>query len=66
MEINLSSVGMEKGRQYETVITTLSPEGKRNAAPIGVICTWQRQYNMPYIQRKHHFRKHYFIKKNLL
>ena len=39
MEINLSSVGMEKGRQYETVITTLSPEGKRNAAPIGVICT---------------------------
>ena len=39
MKINLSSVGMEKGRQYETVITTLSPEGKRNAAPIGVICT---------------------------
>ena len=39
MEINLSSVGMEKGRQYETVITTISPEGKRNAAPIGVICT---------------------------
>ena len=37
MEINLSSVGMEKGRQYETVITTLSPEGKRNAAPIGCL-----------------------------
>ena len=39
MEINLSSVGMEKGRQYETIITTNSPEGKRKAAPIGVICT---------------------------
>lgn len=39
MEINLSSVGMEKGRQYETIITTISLEGKRNAAPIGVICT---------------------------
>ena len=39
MEINLSSVGMEKGRQYETIITTISIKGKRNAAPIGVICT---------------------------
>lgn len=39
MEINLSSVGMEKGRQYETIITTISLKGKRNAAPIGVICT---------------------------
>ncbi|WP_299522750.1 DUF447 domain-containing protein [uncultured Methanobrevibacter sp.] len=39
MNINLSSVGMEKGRQYETIITTISSEGKKNAAPIGVICT---------------------------
>lgn len=39
MKINLSSVGMEKGRQYETIITTVSSEGKKNAAPIGVICT---------------------------
>ncbi len=39
MEINLSSVGMEKGRQYETIITTISSKGKKNAAPIGVICT---------------------------
>lgn len=39
MEINLSSVGMGKGRQYETIITTISSNGKKNAAPIGVICT---------------------------
>ena len=39
MEINLSSVGMEKGIQYETIITTQSSDGKKNAAAIGVICT---------------------------
>ncbi len=66
MEINLSSVGMEKGRQYETVITTLSPEGKKKCSTNWSYMYRQRQYNMPYIQRKHHFRKHYFSKKNLL
>lgn len=29
---------MEKGRQYETVITTKNEDGTKNAAPIGVIC----------------------------
>ena len=38
MTINLNSVGMEKGRQYETIITTKNPDGSKNAAPIGVIC----------------------------
>ena len=38
MTINLTSVGMEKGRQYETIITTKNPDGSKNAAPIGVIC----------------------------
>ena len=38
MEINLSKIGMEKGRQYETIITTKNEDGTRNAAPIGVIC----------------------------
>ena len=37
MEINLASIGMEKGRQYETIITTKNPNGSKNAAPIGVI-----------------------------
>ena len=37
MKINLSSIGMEKGRQYETIITTNNEDGSRNAAPIGVI-----------------------------
>ena len=38
MEIKLSTIGMEKGRQYETVITTKNEDGTNNAAPIGVIC----------------------------
>lgn len=39
MEIDLSLIGMEKGRQYETIITTQNAEGIRNAAPIGVLCS---------------------------
>ena len=39
MEINLSSIGMEKGRQYETIITSKNADGTYNAAPIGVICS---------------------------
>ena len=38
MDIDLSLVGMEKGQQYETIITTLDKEGNLNTAPIGVIC----------------------------
>ncbi|OQD58490.1 hypothetical protein MBBAR_14c00210 [Methanobrevibacter arboriphilus JCM 13429 = DSM 1125] len=38
MSIDLSSVGMKKGQQYETIITTMDSEGKKNGAPIGVIC----------------------------
>lgn len=36
--INLALIGMEKGRQYETIITTKNSDGSKNAAPIGVIC----------------------------
>ena len=39
MQIDLSSIGMEKGKQYETIITTHNSEGAQNAAPIGVICS---------------------------
>ena len=39
MEIDLSLIGMEKGRQYETIITTKNDENLKNAAPIGVICS---------------------------
>ena len=38
MNIDLSSVGMEKGQQYETIITTINKNAEKNAAPIGVIC----------------------------
>ena len=37
MKIDLSLIGMEKGRQYETIITTRNEDGTKNAAPIGVI-----------------------------
>ena len=39
MKVDLSLIGMEKGRQYETVITTKNSENLSNAAPIGVICS---------------------------
>ena len=39
MEIDLSLIGMEKGRQYETVITTRNEDGSNHAAPIGVLCS---------------------------
>lgn len=39
MEIDLTLIGMEKGRQYETIITTQNCEGIKNAAPIGVLCS---------------------------
>lgn len=35
---DLNSVGMEKGQQYETIITTKNRDNEKNAAPIGVIC----------------------------
>ncbi len=38
MEINLNDVGMIKGQQYETIITTISKTGKINSAPFGVFC----------------------------
>lgn len=38
MEIDLTLLGMEKGRQYETIITTTDANNVQNAAPIGVIC----------------------------
>lgn len=37
MNINLASIGINKGQQYETIITTNDKNGKRNAAPIGII-----------------------------
>lgn len=38
MGIDLSKIGMKKGQQYETIITTVDANDLRNAAPIGVIC----------------------------
>lgn len=36
MEIDLSKIGMNKGEQYETIITTIDKNGNSNAAPFGV------------------------------
>lgn len=38
MNMDLALIGMEKGRQYETIITTKNCDDTYNAAPIGVIC----------------------------
>ncbi|WP_407381290.1 DUF447 domain-containing protein [Methanobrevibacter sp.] len=38
MRIDLSEIGMLKGQQYETIITTKDTAGNSNAAPIGIIC----------------------------
>ncbi|MBQ2665261.1 DUF447 domain-containing protein [Methanobrevibacter sp.] len=38
MKADLNLMGMERGRQYETIITTKNADGSKNAAPIGVIC----------------------------
>lgn len=36
MEIDLSKIGMEKGQQYEIIITTIDSDGNTNAAPFGL------------------------------
>ena len=36
MEIDLSKIGMEKGQQYEIIITTIDTDGNTNAAPFGL------------------------------
>ena len=38
MEIDLTDIGMFKGQQYETIISTTDSEGNFNAAPIGILC----------------------------
>lgn len=38
MGIDLSNIGMEKGKQYETIVSTADVNNNKNAAPIGIIC----------------------------
>ena len=38
MEIDLTKIGMFKGQQYETIISTVNCDGEVNAAPIGILC----------------------------
>lgn len=38
MEIDLTKIGMFKGQQYETIISTSNSDGTLNAAPIGILC----------------------------
>lgn len=39
MEVNLSLIGMKKGKQYETIVSTRNSQNVKNAAPIGIICS---------------------------
>ena len=39
MNPDLTLIGMEKGKQYETIISTKNYKNMPNAAPIGVICS---------------------------
>ena len=38
MEIDLTEIGMFKGQQYESIISTANSDGTLNAAPIGILC----------------------------
>ena len=37
--VNLADIGMEKGKQYETIVSTHDVNNVKNAAPIGIICS---------------------------
>lgn len=53
MSININSIGMEKGSQYETIITTISPDGSKNAAPIGTIAYSENEIMMRIFTTSH-------------
>ena len=53
MSININSIGMEKGSQYETIITTISPDGSKNAAPIGTIAYSENELMMRIFTTSH-------------
>jgi hypothetical protein len=38
MGVDLLEIGMEKGKQYETIVSTCDCDGNLNAAPIGILC----------------------------
>ena len=39
MSVYLKLIGMEKGKQYETIVSTHDENNLKNAAPIGIICS---------------------------
>ena len=38
MTWDLTDIGIEEGLKYEGIYTTMSPDGVKNAAPIGIVC----------------------------
>ncbi len=38
MAIDLTDIGIEEGQKYEGIYTTMSRDGVKNAAPIGIVC----------------------------
>ena len=38
MGIDLTDIGIEEGQKYEGIYTTMSKDGVKNAAPIGIVC----------------------------
>lgn len=53
MKVDLTLIGMEKGRQYETIISTKNADGSKNAAPIGVICAGENKIIMRIFKGSH-------------
>ena len=41
MDIDLTDIGIEEGQKYEGIYTTMSKDGVKNAAPIGIVCKWK-------------------------
>ena len=53
MSININSISIKKGSQYETIITTISPDGSKNAAPIGTIAYSENEIMMRIFTTSH-------------
>ncbi|GAB6054949.1 DUF447 family protein [Methanobacterium movens] len=50
---NLKTVGMEKGQLYETIISSMSTNREKNAAPIGVLCKSEEEVVVYLYQGSH-------------
>ena len=47
MAIDLTDIGIVERQKYEGIYTTMSKEGVKNSAPIGIVC--KGQYQIPHV-----------------